>query len=144
MPKQLGELKLCHDAPPLNDSITSTVRPDGIWSDGFTSASGECVSLYDNFEAAYNEGRVVVAEMPLNQWGAYSGSGDQQGTIGIANATFNLGNNEFVASTAIHESAHDLGCDDTSPGQTAQAWADYCVPPDPQVPPPPPLPCAGM
>jgi len=76
--------------------------------------------------------------------GCYTGGGNRNGTLGIATATVNSGNANFMASVAIHESAHDLGCDDLTTGSTAQEWADYCVPNNPQIPRPPPQPCANM
>jgi hypothetical protein len=72
----------------------------------------------------------------------YNGGGNQQGTLGIATATVNSGNNTFIASVAIHEAAHDFGC--TDDGQVAQQWGDFCVPIDPQHVPPPPAPCPNM
>ncbi len=128
--------------PPYNDSITTTIQPNGTWSSAFNSSDGFCVTFYNNFQSAYASGRVVIADMPAYVWGMYTGNGYQDGTIGIASATFQQGNNLFVASVAIHESAHDFGCTDAD--NLAQRWADYCVPVDPQNLPPPPPPCPNM
>lgn len=135
----------CVTMPPPNDAvITGTAQPGGTFAGGFNSSDQWCVELYGEFQSAYNASprRTLVADMPTNIWGAYYGSGAGQGsgTFGIANATYNLGNNWVVVSTAIHEVAHDWGCSDLTndPGNAAH-WADYCVPSSFPPPPPPPL-----
>jgi hypothetical protein len=139
--KGMGNVYNCTPMPHSRfTDIADIIQPRGIWSPAFRHTSPDCQYLFHAFESSYDAGNVFLVDTP-----AFS---DLQGTqagevIGIRSALFDMGNGTLLAQVSIHESAHVTGCTDA--GESAQQWAEYCVPGRPDVgpPPPPPSSCWG-
>lgn len=63
---------------------------------------------------------------PGDVTGYHTGSTNGSGSILIDQKAYTRGGHE-LAKTAIHEAAHDYGCEHDSIGQTPKMWEDFCV-----------------
>ncbi|MEX1181769.1 MAG: hypothetical protein WEF86_00940 [Gemmatimonadota bacterium] len=124
---------------PQFDDLNEEIREDGNWDDSFNNGSTECVTLYDAWDDAFDEGRVYYSDDPDLEFGEHVGSGDGNGVIIISDNAID-GNPIDGARTAIHEAAHDIGCS----GNLAEDWARYCVSDGQTFYPPPSENCSGM